>query len=68
MRNNKFSFTGETIEISTTPGGRITLNRIKAECDLPTLNIKGGDLGGFIQYNENLGVSGDAWVYGNAQI
>ena len=57
----KYSFTDETIE---THFG--TLRRIRAEIDFG--EIKAGDLGGFILSEENLAQSGDAWVYGNAQV
>jgi hypothetical protein len=62
----------------------ITLYRIRAIKDIPTANVKSGELGGFIQSTEtlfgnaqvygdaqvagNARVYGDAWVAGNAQV
>ena len=31
-------------------------------------NVEEGDLGGFIEKEDNLSQSGDAWVYGNAEV
>ena len=31
-------------------------------------NVKAGDVGGYIEKEENLSQSGDAWVYGNAKV
>lgn len=31
-------------------------------------NVKSGDLGGYVEKEENLSHDGDAWVYGNAQV
>lgn len=70
---NKYVLTDETITIK----GR-TLYRIKALKDFG--EVKAGDLGGFIEREENLSQEGNAWVgdyakvfkkariYGNAQI
>ena len=57
----KYVFTEEVIEIN----GRI-LHRIKAV--KPFGNVKNGDLGGFIEKEENLSHEGDCWVYGNAKV
>ena len=58
----KFELTSET----TIRFGR-TLYRIRALVDFST--VKKGDLGGFVEKEENLSqVSGNAWVYGNAQV
>jgi len=59
----KYEFTDETIK---TPGGTI-LRRIKAIIDIGN-NVKAGDLGGFIEKEENLAHEGEAWVFGNAQV
>jgi NDP-sugar pyrophosphorylase family protein len=57
-----------------------TLYRIKYLIDIPRHNIKAGDLGGFLESENNLShdgdcvvlddaaVSGDALVYGNAKV
>lgn len=43
-----------------------TLYKIEATKDITKFGVKVGDLGGYIEKEENL--SGDAWVYGNAQV
>lgn len=42
------------------------LFRIEAVCDIEKQDVKAGDLGGYVEKEENL--DGDAWVYGNAQV
>ncbi len=59
VMNKKYEFTDETIEF----GGR-TLHRIRTARDFG--NIKKGELGGFIEKEENLSHNGNAWVYGDA--
>ena len=56
----KFEFTNETI---ITPNGT-KLHRIVALIDFN--DVKAGQLGGFVQYEDNLSHNGNAWVYGNA--
>ena len=46
----------------------IALHRIVALRDIPRHNVKKGDLGGFIESEENLSQEGDAWVSGNALV
>ena len=62
----KFEFTGET---KTMVDGTV-LHRIKAlVCiELGCKTIKIGELGGWIEKEENLSHNGDAWVYGNARV
>lgn len=43
-----------------------TLYRIKALVQFG--NVNAGDLGGWIEKEENLSQSGNAWVYGNARV
>ena len=58
----KFKLTSEFIvDISG-----VKLFRIKALIEFG--NVKAGDLGGYIEKEENLSHMGDAWVSGNAQI
>ena len=57
----KYEFTGETREFL----GR-TLHRIKAVSDFG--DVKAGDLGGWVEKEENLSQAGDCWVYGNAWV
>ena len=67
MKNLHYEFTGETIEFL----GK-TLHRIKATKDLPKHGVKKGDLGGWIEKEDNLQdsawVGGKAKVYGNAKV
>ena len=57
----KFELTSETKVVF----GR-TLYRIKALISFQSINA--GDLGGWIEKEENLDQYGDAWVYGNAWV
>ena len=57
----KYILTDETFEISG-----CTLHRIKAVRDFG--NVCEGELGGFIQSENNLSHEGDAWVYHNAKV
>ena len=56
----KYELTNDTI---TKPNGGV-LHRIKAVRDFG--NVKIGDVGGYIEKEENLSHEGDAWVCGNA--
>ena len=42
------------------------LFRIKALIEFG--NVKAGELGGFVEKEENLNHEGNAWVYGNARV
>ena len=44
----------------------VTLYRIKSLIDFE--DVKAGDLGGYVEKEENLSQSGNAWVYGNAEV
>jgi len=57
----KYEFTKETREFL----GR-TLHQIKAVADFG--EVKAGDLGGWIEKEENLSQGGACWVGGNAQV
>ena len=58
----KFKLTSEFIvDISG-----VKLFRIKALIEFG--NVKAGDLGGYIEKEENLSHMGNAWVFGNAQV
>ena len=52
-------------DLSLTFWGR-KLFRIEATKDLKKHNVKAGDIGGYIEKEENL--SGNAWVCGNAKV
>lgn len=61
----KYEFTGETKNID----GHI-LYRIRALRNIHCggLRIRAGDLGGWIETEENLSQEGNCWVYGNARV
>jgi hypothetical protein len=59
--NKKYELIDETQEWN----GRI-LHRIRALADFG--DVKAGELGGWIEKEENLSHNGDAWVYGDAQV
>ncbi len=61
MINKKYEFTEETKVIC----GR-KLHRIRALRDFN--DVKAGDLGGFIEKEENLSHEGNRWVYNNAKV
>ena len=60
MEEKKYKLTDETIEFD----GNI-LHRIKALKNFS--NVHEGDLGGWIEKEENLSHNGDCWVGGNAK-
>ena len=57
----KYELTDDTITV----GGR-TLHRIKALKGFS--NVEEGDLGGYVEKEDNLDHSGEAWVSGNARV
>lgn len=61
--DKKYELTDEKIETFGT-----TLCRIRALRDISAFAVKAGDLGGFIEKEENLSHDGDAEVYGNARV
>lgn len=60
--NTKYAFTSETLDI----GKKITLKRIVALKDFG--DVKKGDLGGWLESEENLSPLGDSWVYEEAKV
>ena len=61
----KFEFTGETKTISLF-FRTATLHRIRAVAEFGLVKI--GDLGGWIEKEENLSHEGKAWVWGDAKV
>ena len=61
----KFEFTGEIKQIDT-ENGTVTLHRIKASTTFG--DIESGDIGGWIEKEENLSHDGNAWVAGDAWV
>lgn len=60
-KDKTFEFTGETLLHN-----KVTLNRIRATVDIPERYVKKGDIGGWIEKEDNL--SGNAWVYDNSRV
>lgn len=58
-KNAKYEFTGETKK--NVHG--VTLHRIRALVAIAAIGVAAGDLGGWIESENNLSVSDDAWVY-----
>ena len=54
-----------TKEKETLADGTV-LHRIRALRDIPRFCVKAGELGGFVEGENNLSQDGDAWVYGDA--
>ena len=63
MENKKYEFVPES-EITICRG--TTLMRIRALRDFG--DVKKGDIGGYIQFEENLSHEGNCWVYGEAGV
>ena len=61
----KYEFTGETKQINLL-FRTATLHRIRAVVEFGLVKI--GDLGGWIEKEENLSHGGKAWVWGNAEV
>jgi hypothetical protein len=65
----KYELTAETKRV-----GGVTLHRIRALVNIERYGVDIGDLGGWIEKEENLSnedsswVSGDAWVHGDARV
>ena len=64
--NKKYELTKETMTIRTLHGEDITLCRIKALRDFGA--VKKGNLGGWIESEDNLSHDGKCWVSGNARV
>ena len=56
-----------TKEKKTRADGTV-LHRIRALRDIPRFGVKAGELGGFVEEENNLSQDGDAWVSGNAKV
>ena len=60
----KYEFTGETKKVGLF--GEVTVRRIRATVEFGI--VKAGELGGWIEKEENLSQEDNAWVYGNAKV
>ena len=72
MFERKYGFTNETITIHTVDNRCVKLHRIVALRDVRNSkrfgNVKKGDIGGFIEKEENLSHDGLCWVYDNGMV
>ena len=59
----KFELTDETILVDEK-----TLHRIRALRDIEGTPVVKGDLGGFVEKEENLSHEGNCWIYNNARV
>lgn len=59
----KYEITDET-----TQKDNRTLHRIRAIVDIPLMNVRAGDLGGWIESEDNLSHFGDSWIGGVAKV
>lgn len=59
----KYKLTDEPMEYDG-----VTLYRIQALIDIPSIWVKVGDLGGWVQSKDNLSQCGDCWIFDNAKI
>lgn len=70
MKNDRFKLTDEVIKLKLNlyrpHDVSHILHRIEALIDMPDINVKKGDKGGFIEKEENL--TGNAWVYDEAKV
>ena len=62
METKKYELTNESITL----GNGTKLYRIRALRDFG--DVKAGEIGGYVQGENNLSQEGDAWVYGNAEV
>ena len=60
----KFELTDETLQLAS----GVTLYRIRALIDIPRHGVKAGDMGGWVEREDNLSHEGDAWVGGDALV
>ncbi len=59
----KYEFAGETIQFNNR-----TLRRIRALRDIPKIGVEKGNLGGWIECENNLSQKGDCWVKDDAKV
>lgn len=60
----KYVFTGKT---KLSASGRL-LHQIKAVRNLPSLHVEAGDIGGWIENEDNLSHDGNCWVFPDAEV
>ena len=58
----------ELTEETKTLAGGAALHRIRTLMDIPRHGVKAGELGGFVEGENNLSQDGNAWVSGDAEV
>lgn len=46
----------------------LELHRIRALIDIPSIGVKAGDLGGYVEGEHNLSQDGDCWIFDDARV
>ena len=64
--SKKYELTNETMELIKEDGSKVTLYRIKALKDFGFINK--GDLGGWVESEENLSQEEECWIHNNAKV
>ena len=64
--SKKYELTNESIELTKDDGSKVTLYRIKALKDF--CDVKEGELGGWVESEDNLSQEGTCWVYEDAEV
>ena len=64
MKNKKYKFTDDIIVFNNNR----TLYRIEALIDIPEIRVNAGDIGGYIESEENLSHYGTCWVADDARV
>lgn len=65
--NKRYELTNMKV-VNKNYGTMYHLTQIRALVDMPTHNVKAGDLGGFIEKEENLPMNADSWVSPGATV
>lgn len=46
----------------------ITLHRIQAKRNIPSIGVSAGDFGGYVESYDNLSQEGDCWIFDNSKV
>lgn len=65
--NKRYELTNMKV-VNKNYGTTYHLTQIRALVDMPTHNVKAGDLGGFIEKEENLPMNADSWISPGATV
>lgn len=62
LMNKKFELTNKTVHGDIYNNGWHPIYQIRALRDIPEHGVKAGDLGGYVQYENNLSQEGNCWI------